>query len=573
MAAKPPISLNDLRGYPRMTSWFQPALLSKLLLKVVISDLFGQYADRRLIVAALDKAPDQELFNRTQIGLVPDADGAVWIDFVADLGDGFDSTYAIATLLAKETLEINGHKTRRGQLLVMGGDEVYPVASGPNYHQRLLDPYQWALPDTNSRADRGIPLYCIPGNHDWYDGLVSFLAIFARRQHLHLGGWRSAQRRSYFALQVTEKWWIWCTDTQLDDDIDQPQRDYFATIAERMPEGSKIILCGPEPGWLYTDSSLTSLEALDFAVGIATSARRHHCVPILLSGDTHHYSRYYAGATETHFITSGGGGAFLHPTHHLKDTIQIQWLDRPVTLSLLTDPGGSHDQTDMAACYPTREESKRLLNGDVWFWKKNAGFSFLFGFIYWIFAMAFAARHQPDAYVIVFFCFTAGMLGYFGYQEGFKRLKVWLSAILHAAVHFGAVVALTWLFEKINTNVLGLEGIWPWFFVLGFEMVPSGLVIGGFIFGLYLLITCRWLDMNHNDAFSAMRLDCYRHFLRLRIKGDEVAIFPIGLDKVPKRDEWRINSNWTGDQPSEPAYCATYKLPPHLIERPIIVRA
>ncbi len=98
-----------------------------------------------------------------------------------------------------------------------------------------------------------------------------------------------------------------------------------------MPEGSKIVLCGPEPGWLYTDRTLTSLEALDFAVGIATSVRRHHRVPILLSGDTHHYGRYCAAATETHFITSGGGGAFLHPTHNLRDTNQIRWLNKLVT--------------------------------------------------------------------------------------------------------------------------------------------------------------------------------------------------------------------------------------------------
>ena len=573
MVAKPPITLDELRDYPRMTSWFRPFLLSKLLLKVIISDLFGQYADRRLIVAALDTVTPQELFDRTKLNLVPDADGAVWIDFVADLGDGFDATYAIATLLAKEALEIDGQQTRRGQLLVMGGDEVYPIASGQNYHQRLLDPYRWAFPDVKSYADHGISVCCIPGNHDWYDGLVSFLAIFARHQRLRMGGWRSAQLRSYFALQLTDKWWIWCTDTQLDDEIDQPQRDYFAAIAERMPESSKIILCGPEPGWLYTEKSTSSLEILEFVISIAKSARRHHCVPILLSGDTHHYSRYYAAGTETHFITSGGGGAFLHPTHHLKDSIELRWLNRPTTLSLLTDPQADHAPTGKPACYPAREESKRLLNGDIWFWKQNVGFSFLLGIVYWIFAMVLIARHYLDAYIIVFMFLTGGMLAYFGYQEGFKRLKIWIAAFLHATAHYGAIVALTLLFEQINTDKFGLEGIWLWFFALGFEIVPTGLIVGGFIFGVFLLITCRWFDMNHNDAFSAMRLDCYRHFLRLRIKENEVTIFPIGLDEVPKRNEWRINPNWTGDDAAEPAYYAVSEFPPHLIERPIVVRA
>lgn len=572
MVAKPPITLDELRKYPRMTSWFRPVLLSKLLLKVIISDLFGQYADRRLIVAALDSVKGQELINRTKLNLVPDADGAVWVDFVADLGDGFDATYAIATLLAKEQLKVDGEQTRRGQVLVMGGDEVYPVASGPNYHQRLLDPYRWALPETNPESDDGIPVYCIPGNHDWYDGLVSFLAIFARRQRLHMGEWRSAQLRSYFALQLTEQWWIWCTDTQLDDEIDQPQRDYFTLIADRMPEGSKIILCGPEPGWLYTESSSSSLEILDYVVSIAMSARRQLSVPILLSGDTHHYSRYYAARTGTHFVTSGGGGAFLHPTHHLEDSVEIRWLNKPTTLSLLTDPEDDFASTSNPACYPTREESRRLLNGDILFWKQNAGFSFLLGVIYWIFAMALVARHHLDAYIIVFLLLAGGMIAYFGYQEGFKRPKVWVAAILHAAAHYGAVVALTFLFEQINTSTFGLEGLWPWFFALGVEVIPTGLVAGGFVFGIFLLITCRWFNMNHNDAFSAMRLDCFRHFMRLRIKGDEVTIFPIGLDRIPKRKEWRINTNWTGDAAQEPAYVAENEIEPRLIERPIVMR-
>jgi hypothetical protein len=33
--------------------------------------------------------------------LQPDEEGAIWVDFAADLGDGFDSTYAVASLLAQ----------------------------------------------------------------------------------------------------------------------------------------------------------------------------------------------------------------------------------------------------------------------------------------------------------------------------------------------------------------------------------------------------------------------------------------------------------------------------------------
>jgi hypothetical protein len=292
----------------------------------------------------------------------------------------------------------------------------------------------------------------------------------------------------------------------------------------------------------------------------------------LLSGDTHHYSRYYASRTNTHFITSGGGGAFLHPTHHLKDSIEIRWLGERTSLSLLTDPDGAHGPTSTPYFYPPRKESKRLLSGNLLFWKTNPGFALLLGAVYWIFSMALVARQHPDAYVITFGILAAGMIGYFGYQEGFRRTKVWVAAIVHAAAHFGALVALSWLFEWANINVLHIAGVWSWFFMLLMEVVPTGLLVGGFIFGVYLLITCRWLDMNHNDAFSAMRLDCYRHFLRLCIRGDELLIFPVGIDRVPRRGDWQVNTKWTGNNAAEPAYCPAHPISPRLIEKPIVVR-
>jgi hypothetical protein len=55
--------------------------------------------------------------------------------------------------------------------------------------------------------------------------------------------------------------------------------------------------------------------------------------------------------------------------------------------------------------------------------------------------------------------------------------------------------------------------------------------------------------MHANDAFSAMRLGSYRHFLRLKIKGDELTIYPIGIDKEPRRSVWIRNPGYKeGDQ-------------------------
>jgi hypothetical protein len=587
----PPVSIEELKKYPTMTSWFRPDLLAKLLWRVVVSDLFGQYADRRLLVAALDPVTPEELFERAKqfmpsdkptvpTTLEPDKDGAVWIDFVADLGDGFDATFAMASLLSQEKLTVDGHDLPRGQLLAMGGDEVYPHASAEHYTKRLRHPYNWAFPDPHPGLLAGPPVYAIPGNHDWYDGLVLFLAFFTRRtRHLHLGGWRSWQRRSYFALQLTERWWIWAMDAQLDDDVDQPQKDYFDVIAKQMPEGSNIIMCGPEPGWLYTlQAKSKSLSVIDYVAWSALNAKRGISIPIVLSGDTHHYSRYSGDDGMTQFITSGGGGAFLHSTHQLEDKVNLDretegfyWLGgRVKNISLTTDPGVPHKETGKQTCYPSKAESIDMLSGNLKFVGLNPGFCCLLGVIYWL-AGLLTLQFWPDALLIIPVLFGLGFWAYTKKQEGGSS-KVTIASCVNGVLHGAAAIWLAHVFSHLNEGLPSFGG-WnlPEIVIFLAEMTVAGGLIGGFLFGLYLYVSSRWLQLNHNDAFSSMRLDSHRNFLRIRIKGDEVTIFPIGLDRVPKRSEWRINTQRLGSP--APEYVPATPLKPHLIEGPIAVIA
>ncbi|MGG7380883.1 hypothetical protein ACQ7B2_19805, partial [Escherichia coli] len=60
----------------------------------------------------------------------------LWLDYVADVGDGFDATYSIAYLLAQPSLNLGGISLPRGQALVMGGDQVYPTGSAQAYRER-----------------------------------------------------------------------------------------------------------------------------------------------------------------------------------------------------------------------------------------------------------------------------------------------------------------------------------------------------------------------------------------------------------------------------------------------------
>lgn len=595
--------LKDFKTYPRMVHWFNPVLLAKLLNNVITSAMFGQYADRRLMVAALDSVPAAEhvrratsLVNKLEL----DGDDALWVDFVADLGDGFDSTYAVASVLAKKEWQLDGITLPRGQMLIMGGDQVYPLASFETYQNQLWQPYSWAFPDHDRKADEGVPLFAIPGNHDWYDGLVQFLAYFSREKHTHFGSWRTQQRRSYFAVQLTATWWIWAIDIQLADNMDQPQYDYFTAIARsaEMHQGSRIILCSAEPGWLYTDTNTKSWRIMDFAVRIAHDARKDFTIPLLLSGDTHHYSRY-SNDDGSQFVTSGGGGAFLHPTHQLERDISVRWVGNKKVMKLgnknvLT--GG----TEEPAVYPPMTVSQRLLWRNLWFAFTNWDFSILMGLIYFTVGVLIGLRDKPDMYVLTAVLIGAGILGYTTTQENVsisqlfrtwrKRLKwpdqfkpldnekLWLqsqkaavvvsSSLVHAGAHVATATAAAHYFRlKYDVVPTGQwYDVWIWIGVLLVEMGLIGFLAGGTIFGLNMLITCRWLRMNRNDAFSALRIGKYNNFIRLKIKGDTAQLYAIGLEDIPSRDDWNENPAYKQGSSEQPRWIPTDPLRPHLIE-------
>ena len=599
--------LKDFRIFPRMVHWFNPILLYKLLNNVVTSAMFGQYADRRLMVAALDTVtPSKHLERATTLlnKLEPDSDGAIWLDFVADLGDGFDSTYAVACVLARKEWELDGTRLPRGQLLIMGGDEVYPLANAQTYENQLKQPYSWAFPDHNRRDDTGVPLYAIPGNHDWYDGLVQFLAYFSREKHTHFGSWRSQQRRSYFAIQITKTWWVWAIDIQLAEDMDQPQADYFTMIVqskEMLPD-SRIILCSAEPGWLYTDTNTNSWKIMDYAIGLAHTVDKRLTIPVLLSGDTHHYSRY-AAADGTQFVTSGGGGAFLHPTHQLEQTVSVRWVGKKKELKLGTLNTSDNSLQSAPAVYPSMAISRGLLWRNLWFAITNWDFSILMAAVYLLVGIIIGLRDQWDMYILVASLIGAGIIGYTTTQEEvslrtvfrdwrkrrknptlfdvFESEKLWrqfikvlivvCSSIIHSAAHTFAAILTARCFAAYNAAHFTLTGewysVWKWLGLLSIEMGTVGFVVGSTIFGLNMLITCRWLRMNRNDAFSALRIGRFNNFMRLRIKDDDLDLFAIGLEEVPHRDDWIENPKYKVGNPEEPRWVPQDPLRPHLIEK------
>ncbi|UWU81612.1 hypothetical protein N2603_42495 [Bradyrhizobium huanghuaihaiense] len=344
-----------------------------------------------------------------------------------------------------------------------------------------------------------------------------------------------------------------------------------------MPDKSKIIMCSAEPGWLYTDTNSKSWSITDFAVGLALGARKSdgtskgHTVPILLSGDTHHYSRYQA-TDGTQFITSGGGGAFLHPTHHLEKNVSLDWQTTKKNLQLGAIPSVKKDTPEEPACYPSKRICQRLVWRNVFFAFKNWDFSLLMGAIYGLCGLAISLRDEWDVRIIVTAVFAWALMGYAINQEKSSGPGVLISSAIHSLAQATAVITSGHLFRLWNEATPLFPGqwfdVWLWLIRLAVEMGVVGFLVGSTLFGLNLLITCRWMRMNRNDAFSALRLGRYNNFLRLRIEGDTVDIFAVGLDDVPHRDDWIANPECpqARNDPYQPVFIAKNGLKPHLIE-------
>src|SRR5437867_8080798 len=559
----------------KMVGWYDPGQLLHTAVQVVVSGLLGTRADFRVL----------ESLAVTQVTFDFGSEKEIWIDYVADLGDGWDSTYTIASLLGAESLEVSlpsgmGGKfqTHRGRLLVMGGDEVYPVASRQRYLERTVGPYEYALPETNSPHPN---LFAIPGNHDWYDGLVSFSRLFC--QERWIGGWKTRQKRSYFAIRLPHRWWIWGVDIQLESDIDQPQLEYFRDVAEKMQEGDRVILVTAEPHWIYGNIYDPKFQSnLGFLEKNVIRAARG-TVQVFLAGDLHHYRRHEAGdGSQVQLITSGGGGAFLHPTY-----------GPPVSeIRMDTSPGVVYR---LKSEFPNQSISKQLLRRDLLFLLLNPKFGLLTGLLYALFGSQVGPFLRDSLLRIPF---SAGNLfkavglslkvalgtlpgivwivlvigGFISFTDTHKKLYRFIAGSLHGVSNLLALAFIGWLIVRLSRHgSFDLsQGPLPAQWAIVASLFVGGSLTGSCLMGLYLYISLRFFRRHSNEAFSALHIPDYKNFLRLHIdQQGGLTIYPIGVEKVPRR--WEQPTSYSpGDPMRVPA--GGVKIPAGLIEPAIRIR-
>lgn len=586
----------------KMVGWFDPAQLVSTGMKALLSGIFGAYADKREVQAALHRPEGKDPYHHYE------KEPELWFDFAADLGDGFDSTYTIASLLAQKKLTLKEvGDLPRGRLLILGGDQVYPTPQRGEYHNRFECPYRFALPWVPENDEEAPHLFAIPGNHDWYDGLTSFTRLFCQQRWI--GGWRTRQARSYFALRLPHNWWLWGIDIQLESDIDQPQLDYFTSLAQRDDfKDARVILCTGTPSWVETlkegPEAYQNLGHFENSVVYANGGK----VALTLTGDLHHYCRYHNADGTDQKLTAGGGGAYLYGTHWLPDRLVLDNIDD-------RNPPVEYKR---AAVYPEFSTSRRLsLAGLFRFPFRSWKFSLLLGGFYalnaWIMQSASEKYgetvlgklaqeplnldglretvsdvldvliHSP-ASMAFSFLLVGGLIAF---ADG-KGIVRYLVGGIHGGLHLLLNALLSWIFVHVSlaffTSGPGfwsrMGGAFPqaegilaesgWHTLLfSAEMLVFGSLLAGFLFSLYLVIGDLVFGIHTNEAFSSQSIADYKNFLRIHIDGQgQLSIYPIGVDEVC--DEWKYMPGATDGKPFYEPVKGAIGDRIHLIEGPIV---
>ncbi|RSN10674.1 metallophosphoesterase [Nonomuraea sp. WAC 01424] len=243
---------------------------------------------------------------------------------LGDTGEGDASQYAVVPGMLK-----TGQDT---SFAVIASDVIYPTGSGNEYGDKFFRPYK----------DYEAPIYAIPGNHDWYDGLGGFMRVFCDAPPLKpkpdrgLRGllWRkpetidearlaearelrgrpaqrAAQPASYWAIE-SDSLLIVGVDTGIKNVLDKRQTAWLRRVS--LDPRPKILVTGKPiyTGNVHKPSLLEEGGTIDDIV--RDPAHRYVAA---IGGDVHNYQRYpvKVGDRVIQYIVTGGGGAFMHATH------------------------------------------------------------------------------------------------------------------------------------------------------------------------------------------------------------------------------------------------------------------
>jgi hypothetical protein len=261
---------------------------------------------------------------------------------LGDPGEGDASQYVVVPVLERVA--------RDTDFAVLCSDVVYPAGGVRAYSDRFYRPY----------ADYPSPIYALPGNHDWYDGLAGFMTTFCDappdagdplpavtgplwRRLLRSLLWRRAPKAT--VADVADMRWYrdaesqqggqpgpYCAidagpvrlvliDTGLDGHIDSDQAEWLREVSAG--DRPKILLTG-RPIYTYASVQASPIEGGGDVNEIVTDPANNYVACI--GGDDHNYQRYPVrqpnGRVIQHLV-AGGSGAYLSATHQIPNVDQL----------------------------------------------------------------------------------------------------------------------------------------------------------------------------------------------------------------------------------------------------------
>ncbi|MGP4023347.1 metallophosphoesterase family protein [Actinomadura sp. 3N407] len=348
-ACQKPGTFNDLLP-ERVTdfSWRRPRVLWRSR-NDVLASLFGDPSNaiRRRCVDALRErgAPAAFTVHRSE----PEFSFAL----LGDTGEGDRSQYAVVPPLLQAAAGTD--------FMIIASDVIYPAGDADEYPDKFFRPYK----------DYPAPIYAVPGNHDWYDGLRGFLHVFceldvdcspppwrgplsfvprllwrhpgdvdshmlgeARRRHRGAPGQQSVQPGPYWAID-TPSLRIIGIDTGITGTVDRGQGRWLREVSAG-PKPKLLVTGKP----LYVDGEHRPGKIQGGGTVDEVVRDPAHNYVAAIGGDIHNYQRYPLAAGDgrtIQYVVAGGGGAFMHATHTIPRTRVVE--------------------EDVFRCYPLRGDS------------------------------------------------------------------------------------------------------------------------------------------------------------------------------------------------------------------------
>jgi Calcineurin-like phosphoesterase len=312
---------DDVPSDAKPLSWLRPATLWRSR-NDVIARRFHDPVDAarmRWVRLARERGCEPDF-------VVERADGDFSCLVIGDPGEGDDSQYAVVPGLLSQADGID--------FAVICSDLIYPTGDMGDYADRFYRPYMRLR----------VPIFGVPGNHDWYDGLQGFMHHICgiddpdapldfgsgARRWVAQRTWRHSLRPDeqalvamrggrepcgqpgpYIAINAGPLRFV-TIDTGIQGNIDAEQ----AAWLERVSFGDdrpKVLLTGKP---IYVDGEhKTQQAAVD---RIVTDPRANYVA--VIGGDIHNYQRYPVTLPDgrtIQYIVNGGGGAFMHATHQI----------------------------------------------------------------------------------------------------------------------------------------------------------------------------------------------------------------------------------------------------------------